>query len=373
MAIFVLWVSCACKISGCATSSVSTDEAPLESTETEIEEAPAQVEASPSPIPSPTTPALLEIEAKTYSVKIVKRSHSSRVYLLATEDALPSVGRLLLLRNEAEAMMGFRVLKIYDDQKNFAAKVVRKYENHPDLTVGDSFLGIEKISDITPPPPSAQDQQDLQELEKPEDQNKPPLEEGMGEGVEGAAGDEATEETTDEESQWLSLTAQELRPLDMNHQGVSGQIVFIRNLKEDGSSFYSRAGGFRYGLEIGKLMMLRKPTVQDYLTAELGLFLYSQSGLNASPAINDTYTILTLIPTLRYTLLLSETSGVFFYGGLSKNMVLTYSQATDEILNALNSLLPAGGMGLLFRVGPNWEARVDLGIDMIGFGAVLRF
>jgi hypothetical protein len=69
-----------------------------------------------------------------------------------------------------------------------------------------------------------------------------------------------------------------------------------------------------------------------------------------------------------------ENFGIFFYGGLMQNFVTQVSaNATADVQASLQSIVPAVGTGLLFRVGPSWEARVDLGYDMLALGLVLRF
>ena len=138
---------------------------------------PAVAEPSPEPAsspdansaPAPSARKLPDIEAKTFDVMAGKKSTSNRVYMIqlpGENGVLPKVGKILLFRKGTEPVMAFRVLKTYPAQKKFAAKRIRKYKGHDVLLDGDSFEAIEKLSDYIPPPPSAQDKSDLQELEK---------------------------------------------------------------------------------------------------------------------------------------------------------------------------------------------------------------
>jgi hypothetical protein len=122
---------------------------------------------------------LPDIEARTYPVQVERRSKSTRVYLfnthfsISTETVdnppveLPQVGRLVLLRNDGVPAMAFRVLKDYPEKKQFAAKWLRRYGETKRLERGQEFEAVEKISDLVNTPLTAQDQNDLQELESP--------------------------------------------------------------------------------------------------------------------------------------------------------------------------------------------------------------
>jgi hypothetical protein len=166
------------------------------------------------------------------------------------------------------------------------------------------------------------------------------------------------------------ITVDEVHPIEVNSHSMSAQFGFFRNNASSGGSAYFAGAGLRYALTIGKMILLRRAQVQDSLAIELGAFLYKAIHFDVA---NDAYTILPLVGTLRYNVLLSENFGVFLYGGMVKSQVTSSAQATDSALGALSQAMPAAGGGLIFRVGPNWDARVDLGIDMIGGGLMLRF
>jgi hypothetical protein len=77
--------------------------------------------------------------------------------------------------------------------------------------------------------------------------------------------------------------------------------------------------------------------------------------------------------TLRYTLRPNVDFGAFVYAGLNKNFVGSSVNATDAGKDQLSSILPAVGIGLLFRVGPSWYMRVDGGLDIIALSLSLHF
>jgi hypothetical protein len=128
------------------------------------------------------------------------------------------------------------------------------------------------------------------------------------------------------------------------------------------------AAGFRYGLTTMKLIFFKNSQVQDSLSPELGLYLYK-----SLQSANDTYTVMPVLATMRYNLTFGDSLTLFGYAGLLKNFVIMAFQPDGETLKNLNSFFPAIGAGLLFRVGPNWDTRVDFGTDVLSVGLVLRF
>ncbi|MBI3533874.1 MAG: hypothetical protein HY072_00085, partial [Deltaproteobacteria bacterium] len=89
-------------------------------------------------------------------------------------------------------------------------------------------------------------------------------------------------------------------------------------------------------------------------------------GLNA-------YTLVPAIGDLRYTIHIGEGFNVFFYGGISRGFVISTAQGDSDVIKSFSVFQPAVGGGIIFRVGPNWEVRVNLGYDMVGGGILLRF
>ncbi|MBC7693392.1 MAG: hypothetical protein H7222_16625 [Methylotenera sp.] len=140
--------------------------------------APPPVVATPVAPPAPAPPAaaaptaaakdtLPLIEAKTYNVVVLRHSRSGKIYLFDKKaEELPNVGRILLLKNGIEPIMAFRVMMSKSEKTQFAAKRVRLYKLEA-LPDNASYLAVEKIADYIPPPPTAQDQADLKELERP--------------------------------------------------------------------------------------------------------------------------------------------------------------------------------------------------------------
>lgn len=333
-----------------------------------------EVSSQPQEVVQPTTLGELPaISAKTYDVKTLRRSQSHRVYLLekivgAESPEMPAEGRILLLRRNGEPVMAFRILKQYPEKGHFAAKSVRQYGSIEFLENEETFRAIEKISDLAPPPPTEEDKKDLKELEN---MAPPPSEDVQGEPT--SETDQPApppEELSSEEDQWLSLTADEVFPIDKNRYAIAAEFGYFRNLNTEGTSIYFPGGGFRYSFGFGKTLFFSQATPQDGLTFDAGAFFYKILNLGPQP---DAYSVAVLTGTMTYKILLSEFYGFFFYGGLEKNIVVSSAEGDEDIILALSSVLPAVGGGLVFQVGPNWEARAIFGMDMIGGGIVLRF
>ena len=381
-----------------------------------LNEAPPPLTESPAPS-APTDPnALPEIEARSFKLSVVRRSKSGRVYLFDDLDAgNPRVGRILLLREGERPVMAFRMLKSYPDKKQIAAGKIRQYEGFPTLEAGRSFAAIEKVSDILPPPPSAQDNADIRELENsvggappppPGGDSPPPPSDAAGpppppeDGtptpppgtapaydpeLDAASGPRpSTTSSMDDsfpEDDSAPIAVEELKILDPNRQWLTAGFGFLVNNFPD----YFLAGGVSYGLTLKKMVFLKRPYLQDSLALETGLYLYKIIAEQL-----DTYTITPAIVTLRYNMQIGEGFSLFAYGGFMTNFLVGSSQGgasdTDFAtnLNALSSFksdegafpyqpTPAVGIGMLFSVGPNWDARFDVGFDHIGAGLVLRF
>lgn len=357
---------------------------------------PGSSDPGPGTSPTPSAPEanepLPDIEARDFAVKISKRSTSTNTYLFDdVSDTRTHPGKILLLRREAEPIMAFRVVKVYPDKKQFAAKRVRRYGSYHVLDPGDSYMALEKVGDVAMPPPTAQDKADLKELEtgapaagaptpptapgpevRPFDAdldagNSPPPSGGVD--TENAKSNPHDDNDDDPEDRF-GVTIDEVTPLDPNHQWLTASFGYFNNA---GSLF--AGGGLRYGLSLGKMIFLRRAHVQDSIVVEGGAFFYKIINFQSE---GDSYSVLPLVGTVRYNILFGENFGIFFYGGVVQNIVTQASGGanstnTPQVAAALQSVLPAAGGGLLFRVGPNWDARVDLGYDMIGLGLVLRF
>ena len=174
----------------------------------------------------------------------------------------------------------------------------------------------------------------------------------------------------EEDDENLGLTIEEVYPLDVHSHWLTVQGALARNNAPDGSPSYASAAGLRYGLTLGKMMFLRKAHVQDSFAVEGGLLFYKMLNYEVE---GNAYSVLAAVGTARYTIAFGETLGIFFYGGLLQNRVTGDVGGTDEHRTLLSSVVPAAGAGILFRVGPSWDARVDVGLDMFAAGLVLRF
>jgi len=93
------------------------------------------------------------IAARTYALKLDRKSRSGNVYLFQDmEEAIPKEGRILLVRQGNENARAFRILKRYPGRQRIAAATIRKYD-FGDLKKGFTYTGIEKLGDIARPAP----------------------------------------------------------------------------------------------------------------------------------------------------------------------------------------------------------------------------
>lgn len=167
------------------------------------------------------------------------------------------------------------------------------------------------------------------------------------------------------------MAIEEVQIIDIYRSWLTGGFGILRNRGPADGFVYFGGGGVRYGYSIMRGMLLQTPDFQDSLAVEAGVFLYKVLNFQSD---NNAYSVMPLIGTLRYNIFLNESFGFFLYGGLNQNLVLaTAGEATDEGKQILASLLPAAGLGFIFRIGPNWDTRIDFGLDAIGAGLMLRF
>jgi len=364
------------------------------------EPATEQAPTEEGPLPS--------IEARKYKISVVRRSNSNRVYLFDdVEKRTPDVNHLILAKADDDPVMAFRVLKYYPEKNQFAARWVKKYEGYKHLNKNSSYQAVEKLSDKTLAPPTAQDKADIKEIENQEglSSDLPPatlpdksdteesttyelgppekLPEVVSFDTELDAGTSPSpdnEEDDDaerlEEDNDDPITVDEIAPIDRNRHWLGAEGGYFRNGSTEGQSPYYKALGLRYGITLGSMILIRKAHAQDSLVLEGGTFLYKILGFfstTSSATPNDSYTVLPIMGDLRYNILVSEDFGLFFYGGFVHSMVIETVNPDKRALAVLSSSYPTGGGGFLFRMGPNWLARINLGIDLIGAGLLLRF
>ncbi|MGK5087875.1 hypothetical protein WDW86_09985 [Bdellovibrionota bacterium FG-2] len=323
------------------------------------------------PLDKPSSPA--SIEARTFSTTIAKQSRSAKVFLFAnTQKNMPPVGRILLLKKKGEPFMAVRVLKVYSDKEQFAAKRIKRYPKFAPPQNDDLFIAIEKLSDLAAPPPSSQDNRDLQELENGDSLDAPPATPSSDtedlespQGVPSRRGGD--EEDVDED---IEIEIDEVSVLDPHYQWLTLGMGYLRNNGAGGASTYFAAAGFRYGVTLFKMILLQKAHLQDSFALEGGLFYYKT--LNY-PVADEGYTVIPMLATARYNVQVKEGFGLFFYGGLIFNRVLIAGQGTEETRLDMSQMVPAAGGGVFFQVGPNWDLRFDLGFDTVGLGLTLRF
>ncbi len=368
----------------------------------------AQLDAPPPA--TATSPSVLpEIRARTYPVAVNRTSKSAQVYLFDdTSFARPFPGRILLVKRDKQPVMAFRVLRTYPEQKQFAGKAVRKYPGIELLPAGEPLIGLEKISDLAPPAPTAQDKTDLNELEsgfksnnpvpgageaQPKDaapkgaaaspSYDPELDAGSSPALTGGVNSEEEKDPasiSDDEAENYDddpnggLVIEEVIPLDHYRNALSFQFGLLTNYSADGKlAFYAfRGGGLRYAFTLGHMIFLKRAHVQDSVAVEGGFFLYQAINYQRAGG-GDAFTVMPLSGTVRYTINFDNKFGLFGYAGLLANRVLSVTQGSDTAKNTLSSTISAVGVGALINVGPAWDLRIDAGIDMFSVGLMLRF
>jgi hypothetical protein len=346
-----------------------------------------QEETSEGPTPA--------IEASTYPVKVLARSNSNRIYLF--EDPLskePLAGHLILLKDEGQiSIMALRVLKTYPEQKLFAAKFIKHYPDIEILEEGQVFTAVEKVMDLMPPPTLSADEVDLTRLEEQRaNLLQPPLnvsnsapqpQKTLGRRSIASSNTEITiqnrnprlthsEEAADEEddSSTDALTLATSKNFDRYSSWLSAGLGVIRSNVPlgGGQSQYLNAVVGRFGITLGHPGIIHGPKIQDALVLEGSVF-----GFKVIGSAGDSYTLVSLVPTLRYTLALGEFLSIFGYVGAAGNLPIAAANANVLTLTNLQSIFPAAGAGLLFQIGPGWYTRLDGGLESVALNLTLRF
>ncbi len=442
-------------------------------------------------------PELPKIRAKNYDATFERKSKSTRVYLFnEQESASAKEGKIILIREKEKEkeipLMAFRILKLYPEKKQFAARKIKHYGKFRNLKTGETVHAIEKISDLTAPPLTNDDKLELKELEDaampppaapdtptpnepstndvldqmlenpappaeplpeppppetssqatpsesspsenpsdseidqmlaegekksaeaetaplPTEESPPPVESAEvatpsppqedfdqdldekkpneNEGDQNKKGIFAANESEnegfivdeDEEIGEKGITVEQPLTLDPYKHWLSFSFGSLKNLGSEGQTIYYTGAGLKYGMNIAKTIFFRNFGIQDSLTLEGGAFLYKVLSYNVDTP-QDTYTVVPLSIIGRYNIALGETFGIFGYAGFVKNLVIGASFSDPNDQNFINnqirlaSLFPTFGGGLLFHLGPNWDTRVDMGLDLLGVGLALRF
>ncbi|MBL7715989.1 MAG: hypothetical protein JNL01_11035 [Bdellovibrionales bacterium] len=344
-------------------------------------------------------PKLPDIRARSFDVSSDRASKSGRVYLMNDlNEARPFPGRILLLREGKTPIMAFRVLRNYPEKKKFAARVVRRYPGLDVLPGDQPFMALEKVSDLGPMKPTQQDRVDLSELEKgmgitptppssigsvrggsaQAQEYDPELDAGSSPPPSGDFDSDtrsdppSLDETIDQlEEEAEELVVDEIEPLETHRSSFSleyGLIRHIRSRTADGDSQALNSGVLlRYGLNLGRMILIRKHEVQDTFTVEggMGMYTYGEG--------NQRYSLMSNPITVRYTINFNNNIGFFAYGGILLSNILSAQNASDAAVAGMSSPLPAGGIGILGSIGPSWNIRIDAGFDMLAFGLMLSF
>lgn len=355
---------------------------------------------SGSPISTDEFGQLPDIEAKTFPVKLAKKSGSGRIYLFDDLEGRKSKpGNILLIKKEGEAVFALRVLRNYPEKKQMAARRVKVYDPKvlSVLGEGDPLVAIEKISDVIPKL-TREDRRDLKEVENqnpppveiPDAQNPSPDQTPLGPKVPAydpeldagsiplAPDNEQPEPISDDEEGPESqegITIEEPLAMDHYRHWASGGFGMILNNASSASGKVLQsfaAGSFRYGYSIFDRPFLDKSKLQDSVVIEAGVSFYKVVNYQTATA-GDSFTLLVPQAFLRYNLYFSETFLVFVQGGVLRHYVTSTNSTDPDSLNKLNSEKYDASAGFMFQVGPGWFTRVDLGLQIAALNLVLRF
>ena len=375
-------------------------------------------------------PVKPKIYTRSFDVKVIRPSRTGKIYLIENKtDELPQTGRVILLKQNKQPAMGFKVLKTYPSSREFAAKKIRTYPGHETLDQQGEYRAFEKVGDVAPPPPVISDgeQQDIDELEKEENLNEgestpapvdpitggtsqlaPSTEPGFESFAEQDSGqdkkksgkDEPLTEndfqspedapTSDEKIEIENTIQTTPKPFpkkqqdleinnDEEHQKreyfpnrITLDIGLIRSPDLPVGSSYSMSAG----VLLSRKLSISRYVKQNGLALEGGLSYYKVSGVVTDDLGAETTKSFTVIPirgTLRYDYYLNDSLELYLYGGLHYHQVAANLGVTDEEMSNITRLTPALGVGAFLVTGPSWYLRLNLGYDSWGIGAALKF
>lgn len=325
-----------------------------------------------------------KIQIRPYRVHLERKSATQRVFLLKTVSPVgvkPTQGRIVLLRTADTHANAFavRVLRTYEGD-TFAGTRVRSYKSLTDLKPGQEFIAMEMagLADETtgalPEPiaePRAIRRENVDGLKE--------VESGLGlvpdvmdYDPELDAGNSPIELAP--EAPAPRLHVEEAQLFDDDANGLNFCFGMIRALSPSGGSATFGAGGLRYARTINRNLFFYSPKLQDSLSLELGMFLLKVSNYDPPSATTlDSFTLFPIEGTLRYNTHFNQDWSGYFYLGLMKYIIVDATNYTATGTNNLSAFMPAVGAGLLYRLGPRWYLRANLGLDMIDVGFTLRF
>ncbi|MEW6058401.1 MAG: hypothetical protein AB1540_17505, partial [Bdellovibrionota bacterium] len=177
-------------------------------------------------------------------------------------------------------------------------------------------------------------------------------------------------EVRDEEEPFSDLSVQEDLPLEPLRHALTLQYGAMRNVDKDNNPATYSALGLRYAFNFLRMALFQRKNLQDMFTLELGMFYYTISGFSAT---DDSVTVLPLVGTFRYNLLVGEAFTFFLYTGILKNNVSVSAGTLSSNVETLSTTNGVFGGGTLIKIGPHWAGRLEFGTDLFGVGAVLKF
>lgn len=271
------------------------------------------------------------IEAKAYDIKTVRPSKSGRVYLFEKpESGLPVDGKLFLIRDGDIPVMAMRVLKTYTVKNRIAAKKLKTYPGYELLERGSQYRAFEKVGDsVLPVPMTLEDTNDLKELEALESMEITPLPEAASDEIDYYFPNEFTMATG-----------------------------FVGNSEIPGAEF---SGGLLYGRHFS-----------PDLVFETGFYYYKAAG-PVEDVGDVTLTVIPFVGSLRIQKQYGNMWTLYGYGGFIYPFIASQIGATNTYLRQIQVLAPALGVGAFLQTGPNWYLRLNLGIESINLGVMLRY
>ena len=351
-------------------------------------------------MPIDSADSLPNIEAQAFNIEVISRSNSSYTYLFSDPASKqPKVGRILLVRKQNTPVMVVRVLKLYPDEKLFAAKRIKTYGSVEYLQEKDLLVAVEKIMDSLPPPVTLTDEADLQELEDESNISRegppapitapnsnsapsaPPTGTSttpspLGESkitpshLPDSDSSDPEEEDIDSEQDKASLVINEIRTLDQFQHWLTTGFGLFKSYNPSRQISYLTSGNVRYGLTLAKRFFINRPNTQDSIVVE-GSFYFFKAINFAS--LGDAYSVVGISPTLRYNVNIGQKFGVFIFGGLIRNFITAANNPQSSAVQILSASSLAGGVGMFLQLGPSWYTRLDVGIEAFSANLVLRF
>ncbi len=318
---------------------------------------------------------LPDIEIRRLDLYVEKTSTNGRVIQFTAEGAPPGARKLILIKERGLPQIALRVIKLFSaedlgpNSSRFAAQWVRTYDFSFQMRIGASYKGILKLRDIElealdkDVADGKENEPAAPELEPTPPEESPPPEE-----------EKSAQQLTEEEERELKALAYEEPPnLEPERDALSFVAGGYRLPEYSGGAMYLRAAGLRYSrtflLPVWKNFRKLQDSLSADVTAVFGKRLeYAEAG--------DSYTVMPLLVSMRYNWNLSESIGIFAQTGLMKPWVVSsVTSGTDEGLAAeiLGQFQFGLGIGALWRLGPQWFGRIDLGVEQLSGGITLKF